>query len=222
VTGGVAHLSGIAARHGVRLSGSLIAVPPPHRPALARELADHGCTVHLDVIEGRYRGQAGVSMAEVEALTDAAALELDVHLMVDDLAEALERLAEAVARGTPPARITLQVEAGTDLQVAADRARALSRQVWAATHAAPPDAAALRAAGVDGVLVMLTPPGQPGHRADLGRLGLVTALTGRGMATGVDGGVDADNLARVAAAGAGYAVAGRALVGRAPAERVTS
>jgi pentose-5-phosphate-3-epimerase len=219
MTAGFAHLAALAAELGVRLSGSLIAVPAPRRPALARDLADHGCWVHLDVIEGRYRGQAGVSMAEVEALAGAEGLDVDVHLMVDEPLEALERLAEALG-GRGPARITLQVGVGTHLPAAADRAHSLARQVWVATYAARPDVEGLR--GVDGVLVMLTPPGRPGHRADLAHLDLVTALSAGGTATGVDGGVDADNLARIAAAGARYAVVGRALVGQAAPERVTS
>jgi pentose-5-phosphate-3-epimerase len=59
---------------------------------------------------------------------------------------------------------------------------------------------------------MLTPPGQPGHIADLDRLTTVRMLAGLAP-VGVDGGVTEASLPVVAAAGAAYAVAGRALFG---------
>ena len=69
----------------------------------------------------------------------------------------------------------------------------------------------LKVSGADGVLVMLTPPGQPGQRADLDRLPLVQAMCDHGWPAGVDGGVTDENLDQLRDSGARYAVVGRAL-----------
>ena len=198
-------LSAHAAAVGVTLAGSVIAVPLVRRTDVARSLTATGHWVHADRIEGSYRGQAGVSVAEVHDLARIPGVRLDVHLMVDDPSAALPGLPGRISR------ISLQCDGLDDLADLVCRSRAYAGQVWLAVHRGAADASRLEQSGADGVLVLLTPPGQPGHRADLDRLSLVQAAYARGLPVGVDGGVTRANLDHISAAGARYAVVGRGI-----------
>ena len=198
-----------AATAGVTLAGSLIAQPAARRLDLARSLAVAGHWVHADRIEGSYRGQAGVITEEVFDLARIPDIRLDVHLMVDDPAS---ELADLPRRGI--SRITMQCDYLTDLHDLVDlisHGRTYANEVWLAVHHSAVDTSHLKKSGADGLLVMLTPPGQPGHRADLGQLSLVQTACTHGLPVGVDGGVTDTNLDHIAASGARYAVVGRAL-----------
>lgn len=189
------------------LSGSVIALPTADRLRHARSLTEQGHWVHADRIEGSYRGQPGVGLEEVHELAGIPGVRLDVHLMVDDPEADLDALP---ARGL--SRLTLQGDGRDDLADLVRRSRDLAPEVWVAVH---DDARAtdLLWAGADGLLVMLTPPGQPGHLASLDRLALVREADHHGWPTGVDGGVTDAGLDPISGAGARYAVVGRALVG---------
>lgn len=202
-------LSAQAATAGVTLAGSVIAQPAGRRVDLARSLGVAGHWVHADRIEGSYRGQAGVSTEEVFDLAQIPDIRLDVHLMVDNLAR---ELADLPRRGI--SRITLQGDSVAELQDLLDLVsdgRSYADEVWLAVHHSAVDASRLKKSGADGVLVMLTPPGQPGHGAELGQLSLVQTACAHGLPVGVDGGVTGRNLDHIAASGARYAVVGRAL-----------
>ena len=199
-----------AAALDVTLAGSVIAVPTADRLSHAGSLTEQGHWVHADRIEGSFRGQVGVSLAEVHELAAIPGVRLDVHLMVDDIEGDLVGLPE---RGIT--RVTLQCDARDDVADLVRRSRCLASEVWLAVHDEPLALTRLRESNADGLLVMLTPPGKPGHRADLDRLQLVTATSGRGWPVGVDGGVTDDVLARISGSGARFAVAGRALAGAA-------
>ncbi len=202
-------LSAHAATAGVTLAGSVIAQPAGRRLDLARSLAVTGHWVHADRIEGSYRGQAGVTTAEVSELARIPDIRLDVHLMVDN---PVTELADLPRRGI--SRITLQCDYLTDLHDLLElvgHGRSYAPDVWLAVHHSAVDASRLKKSGADGVLVMLTPPGQPGHRANLGQLSLVQTACAHGLPVGVDGGVTDTNLDPIAASGARYAVVGRAL-----------
>ena len=211
-------LSALAATAGVTLAGSVIAQPAGRRLDLARSLAVTGHWVHADRIEGSYRGQAGVTTEEVSELAQIPDIRLDVHLMVDNPGT---ELADLPRRGI--SRITLQCDYLTDLHDLHDydlvdlvdlvtAGRSYANEVWLAVHHSAVDTSRLKKSGADGVLVMLTPPGQPGHRADLDQLSLVQTACAYGLPVGVDGGVTDSNLGPIAASGARYAVVGRALI----------
>jgi len=205
-------LSALAATAGVTLAGSVIAQPAGRRLDLARSLAVTGHWVHADRIEGSYRGQAGVTTEEVSELAQIPDIRLDVHLMVDNPGT---ELADLPRRGI--SRITLQCDHLTDLHDLVDlvdlvtAGRSYANEVWLAVHHSAVDTSRLKKSGADGVLVMLTPPGQPGHRADLDQLPLVQTACADGLPVGVDGGVTDTNFGPIAASGARYAVVGRAL-----------
>lgn len=199
-------LSAQAASAGVTLACSVIAQPAARRLDLARSLAVTGHWVHADRIEGSYRGQAGVTTEEVSELARIPDIRLDVHLMVDNPAT---ELADLPRRGI--SRITLQCDYLTDLVDLVSHGRSYANEVWLAVHHSTVDTSRLKESGADGLLVMLTPPGQPGHEADLGQLSLVQTACAHGLPVGVDGGVTDTNLDPIAASGARYAVVGRAL-----------
>lgn len=205
----VNRISGHAATVGVTLAGSVIARPAERRLDLARSLTARGHWVHADRIEGSYRGQPGVGRADLLELSRIPGVRLDVHLMVDDLAAEIARLPGAIAR------VTLQCDRlppDLELDELVGRGRDRAREVWLAVHGCL-DLPGLKAAGADGVLVMLTPPGQPGHLADLRQLALVRAAVGARLPAGVDGGVTGAGLDSIAACGARYVVVGRAIAG---------
>ena len=194
---------------GIALAGSVIAAPPGGRAAFAEFLDRRGLWVHADVIDGTYRGQPGVTAQELRGFVRTAGTRLDVHLMVDDPAAALAGLSGRIAR------VTVQVDGldGNDVTSLVRSGRDQADEVWLATHAAEPAPWLLvTQAGADGLLVLLTPPGRPGHCADLDRLSLVRGASTERVPVGVDGGARPDNLNAIASAGARYVVAGRALL----------
>lgn len=198
----------LASRHDVTVSGSVLAVPRADRLAVAARLTAAGLWTHADMMTGRYRGQPGLEAHEIHDLSEVPEVRLDVHVMCDDAEAVVGRLPRAGVR-----RLTVQV----DDEHAARRAAAFAEradELWLAIdpRAWVPDASCGAPGVASGYLVMLTPPGQPGHTADLDRLAAVRLLA-RSAPVGVDGGVTEANLPAVAAAGAGYAVAGRALLG---------
>jgi pentose-5-phosphate-3-epimerase len=197
-------LTELAQEHHVRLSGSLLAVRKEDRAAAARYLAHRGHWVHADVIEGSFRGQLGLSLTELELLAPVAKV-LDIHLMVDDPVDTIKNLPIV------PRRLTVQLRNLTSAAEIIRFARALHCEIWIAVEElADDDVNALKALDLDGVLVMLTPPGSAGHVADLDRLNSVRAVNTAELSVGVDGGVNAENLPATASAGVRYAVSGRA------------
>lgn len=192
----------LAAQEGITLSVSLLAAPVDNRVAIARTLAAEGRWVHADVIEGSFRGQKGISVEMVAELATIPGIRLDVHIMSDHPLAVIDRLPDGLARIT--------VHDGPECAEALARARQLAGEAWISVTGEPGLAAT--GARPSGALVMLTPPGQPGHRADLSRLALIMRIAAQ-FRVGVDGGVGSDNLSRIAASGAEYAVAGRALLG---------
>lgn len=206
-----ARLPAMARAAGVTLAASVIAVPEQGRLRAVASLVADGYTVHVDVIGGAYRGQRGVQPAELATLSRLPSARLDVHLMVDDPLTVIGVLPQDLHR------ITVQPSADIDLGAVVHAAGRRADETWVATYGddgAGDDAALLaRAAeaGAAGVLVMLTPPGQAGHRADLRRLAVVRQAVEYGLQSGVDGGVNVDTFPRVAASGISYAVAGRGL-----------
>lgn len=192
---------------GITLSGSVIAVPHPDREDTARKLLAAGHWVHADIIDGSYLGQPGVSYDDVDTLALINPRRLDVHLMIDDLADGIRRLPERLGR------ITLQsppVDRLFDLVAAA---RLSADSVWIAVERLTPALVELvRDSTADGIVVMLTPPGQAGHHADLRKLDGGPAVPGQDLSLGVDGGVTADSVDALKKASVTYAVAGRGLL----------
>ncbi|WP_105030209.1 hypothetical protein [Arthrobacter ruber] len=200
----MSRLTTVAAERHVLLSGSLLAVLPEKRLAAAEYLAQHNHWVHVDVIEGTFRGQAGISLTELEHLTTVRHV-LDIHLMVDDPADIIPRLP------VRPRRLTIQIRDLSDVAHLMKVGRIAASEVWIAVEEVTPrHVVHLTELEPDGVLVMLTPPGSPGHAADIDRLAHVRLIHSAQLQVGVDGGITGDNLGQAADSGITYAVSGRA------------
>lgn len=187
---------------GAELAGSLYAVPPAHRPAMARLLAEQKIWVHADVFAD---ARAGVSLDLIRQLAGDGTGPVDVHLLT---AGALEALDVVCRPGI--ARVTFPFEGAPDPPAVAARIRAAGVSPWLAI--APEtalEACADALPHVDGLLVMLLEPGSRG-RSDLALLPKVRQASAARPA-GVDGGVGEGNLGAVLAAGAAYVVIGRRL-----------
>lgn len=199
-------MADLARAREVQLSGSLLAGPVTDRARIARRLVQAGHWVHADVIEGSYRGQAGLNRRELAALQGVRDV-LDVHLMVDDPVDSIAALP------VRPKRLTLQVKDLREAPLLVRLARQHAAQVWIAVEDVhDQDVPRIGELAADGVLTMLTPPGQGGFDADLERLASVRRVASASSTAGVDGGVTAANLAQITLAGATYAVSGRALL----------
>lgn len=185
----------------VDVAGSLYAVPERDRAAAARLLNQRGLWIHADVFADT---AMGVSIDLITDLADQGTGPVDVHLLTCHALDALDRVCRPGI-----ARITFPYEGSHDIEAVCARIRAVGAQPWLAVAPGTPiedyrDALV----HVDGLLVMLIPPGTK-QSADLGQLTKID--TGQAMRAGVDGGVHEDNVESILAAGTRYVVIGRRL-----------
>lgn len=187
---------------GVAVSGSLYALPPAHRPFLARLLAEQQMWVHADVFADR---QAGVSLDLIKELADSGAGLIDVHLLAAEALDALD-----IVCYPKIARVTFPFEGVSDPPMIAARIRAAGVSPWLAIAPGTTLAACADALPhIDGLLVMLIEPGSS-DQSDPALLAKVSQASAA-LPVGVDGGVGENNLSDVLAAGATYVVIGRRL-----------
>lgn len=194
----------------VELSGSVLAVTALRRSEITAELTQSGLWTHTDFMAGRFRGQPGLEVDEIRAVAAVQGSKVDAHLMCEHVPPVVDSLTAELPGATPIRRLTIHA------YDAASFAHALSyrdacAELWVSADPTVwvPEPELLKR--IDGLIVMLTPPGQPGHAADLTRLETVR-FAAQHTGVGVDGGVSEANLSEIAAAGARYAVAGRALL----------
>jgi pentose-5-phosphate-3-epimerase len=194
-----------------RIVGSVYAAAPEDRTSFATALVDAGLGVHVDIMAEAEGLPAGVSLAELQEISDRIRpARVDVHL-IGSAAFTDDMLPEVLAVG--PARVFLPWAAFTDRRAIAIRtARATAWialwQEWpdATTTAAPPP----WPAAPDGVLVMLIEPGTRQH-CQLPRLDIAAACAPR-LPVMVDGGVTEDVAPQCLSACIDAMVVGRALL----------
>lgn len=202
----------------VTLAGSIISIPDDSRAAAAVGLHRNGYWVHLDVIDGPFGSRPSITIEQIEWIVEQRTGPVDVHLMVGDISAWIDRLPMSLDR------ITVQISP-TDYRAEASpswiiAARTRAAEVWIAVDPLADGAGNLLLdateltlhRGVDGVLVMLVPPGQSGYEMDEERLAFAhQAGAIVEIPVGVDGGVNVSNLERITATGVTYAVSGRGL-----------
>jgi pentose-5-phosphate-3-epimerase len=199
---------------GVALSGSIITVDRDQRLEAAARLIRSDAFVHADVFGRGFERADGASGDLVRELATLWPARLDVHVMADDALDVITEL----ELGKPIARITVharQDRPDDGLRAAVGEA---AEQFWlsldVAEWSADSVAALLAREQPHGVLQMLVPAGVPGHSADLSKVGQpawdVARLYGP---LGVDGGVTAEEIDQLVAAGVSYFVLGRSLLG---------
>jgi ribulose-phosphate 3-epimerase len=166
--------------------------------------------VHLDVMDGHFVPNISYGLPIVEAVRQATALPIDVHLMISDPARYVEQFHAAGADS-----MTIHAEAVSDPRAVLDKIRALGAVAGLAIN--PPTPLATIEAALphcDLVLVMSVMPGFGGQSFDDVALGKLQSLCDRGDVRPlleVDGGIAAATIGSCAAAGAELFVAGSAI-----------
>src|SRR6478609_7094922 len=167
--------------------------------------------VHVDVMDGHFVPNITIGPDVVKALRAHSRKTFDVHLMIAPCDPYLEAFAKAGAD-----IITVHVEAGPHIHRSLQAIRALGKKAGVTMNPGTPETSIEHVIDlVDLVLIMSVNPGFGGQAfipAALDKLREVRTLVGaRPIDIEVDGGVTADNTARVVQAGANVLVAGSAV-----------
>ncbi|MEZ5775147.1 MAG: ribulose-phosphate 3-epimerase [Hyphomicrobiaceae bacterium] len=176
-----------------------------------------GCDwVHVDVMDGHFVPNITIGPMIVEAIRPVTGKPLDVHLMIapaDPYIEAFARAGSDI--------ITVHAEAGPHLDRTLDLIRRLGKQAGVSiTPATPESAIAYVLDRLDLVLVMTVNPGFGGQAfipAMTQKIARIRQMIGtRPIRLEVDGGINRETVAMVAAAGADTIVAGNGVFKGAP------
>jgi ribulose-phosphate 3-epimerase len=169
--------------------------------------------IHVDVMDGHFVPNISIGVPVVASLHKATRLPLDVHLMIERPEEYIERFVRAGA-----SRVLIHQEATVHLDRALSMIRELGAQAGAAINPATPVATLTDVFDkVDTVLVMSVNPGFGGQKFIPGAVEKIRQLNQwRARYNGafrieVDGGVDPENAAELAQAGANTFVAGTSI-----------
>ena len=171
--------------------------------------------LHIDVMDGRFVPNITIGPSVVAAVRKVAKAPLDVHLMIAEPERYIEEFANAGADV-----ITVHAEATPHLQRAVARIRELGKKAGVSLNPSTSlSAVEWVLTDVDMVLVMSVNPGFGGQAflpSSLGKIELLrTQLTRAGLHVDiqVDGGIKADNVGEVVAAGANVIVSGSGIFG---------
>lgn len=167
--------------------------------------------IHVDVMDGHFVPNITIGPAVTQAIRPLTKKTLDVHLMIAPCDPYLEAFAKAGSD-----IITVHVEAGPHVHRSLQAIRALGKKAGVTINPATPVSSIEHVIDlVDLVLVMSVNPGFGGQAfipAAIDKLREVRALVGaRPIDIEVDGGITAENAARVVQAGANVLVAGSAV-----------
>jgi ribulose-phosphate 3-epimerase len=171
--------------------------------------------VHVDVMDGHFVPNITVGLPVVRSLARATKLPLDTHLMISEPGLYAEQFVEAGAR-----MVSVHVEADPHIHRTLSGIRKRGAQAGVVINPATPLSAldeALQFA--DYVLVMSVNPGFGGQQfiptsiEKVRRLKRMIDERGLKVRIEIDGGIDRQNIAEVASAGAEIMVAGTAVFG---------
>jgi ribulose-phosphate 3-epimerase len=171
--------------------------------------------IHVDVMDGRFVPNLTIGIPIVGALARAAAIPLDVHLMIVEPERHIEAFAKAGA-----SMVSVHVEASPHLHRTLGGLRALGVRAGAALNPSTP-AGVLEAVvdQLDYVVVMSVNPGFSGQAFIPSSSAKVRAVrrlldeAGNPAPVEIDGGVHTGNVAQVVEAGAEIVVAASAIFG---------
>lgn len=167
--------------------------------------------IHVDVMDGHFVPNISIGPAVVQAIRPITKKTLDVHLMIAPCDPYLEAFAKAGSD-----IITVHVEAGPHVHRSLQAIRSLGKKAGVTLNPATPVPSIEHLVDlVDVVLIMSVNPGFGGQTfipAAIDKLREVRALVGaRPIDIEIDGGITAENTARVVQAGANVLVAGSAV-----------
>ncbi len=176
-----------------------------------KALEDAGADyIHIDVMDGSFVPNITVGPFIVEAIRRATGLPLDVHLMI----EAPERYVDDFAKAGSSV-ITVHAEATRHLHKTVQAIREKGIKAGVSINPATPVSVLQDIIGdIDLLLVMSVNPGFGGQgfiNSSLKKISDARRMieeAGRAIELEVDGGIKADNIAKVAAAGADVFVSG--------------
>ena len=171
--------------------------------------------LHVDVMDGRFVPNITIGPPVVAAIRKVAKAPLDVHLMIVEPERYIEEFAKAGADV-----ITVHAEATPHLQRCVARIRELGKKAGVSLNPSTSlSGIEWVLTDVDMVLIMSVNPGFGGQAflpSSLGKIELLrTQLTRAGLNVDiqVDGGIKAENVGEVVAAGANVIVSGSGIFG---------
>ena len=169
--------------------------------------------IHVDVMDGHFVPNITIGPDVVKALRRHSQKAFDVHLMIAPCDPYIEAFAKAGAD-----IITLHVESGPHIHRSLQAVRALGKKAGVTRNPASHESAIEPVIDlVDLILVMSVNPGFGGQAfipSALDKLRVVRKMidaSGKDIRLEIDGGVKADNIGEIAAAGADTFVAGSAI-----------
>jgi ribulose-phosphate 3-epimerase len=169
--------------------------------------------IHVDVMDGHFVPNITIGIPVVESLRKATHLPLDVHLMIEQPEEYIEEFVRAGA-----SRVLIHEEATVHLDRALAMIREHGAEAGAAINPATPVVMLSEVLDkLDTVLVMSVNPGFGGQKFIRGALEKIRQLNqwrsryNASFRIEVDGGVDLENVAELAQAGANTFVAGTSI-----------
>lgn len=179
--------------------------------------------IHVDVMDGKFVPNITIGLPVVRSLRKATGLTIDTHLMIEEPGRYAAQFAEAGAD-----MVSVHVEADAHLQRTLTSIREAGAKAGVAINPATPLTALEEALPhADFILLMSVNPGFGGQRFipscldKLRRLRAMIEQRNLAVRIEIDGGIDEDNIAEIAAAGAEMIVAGSAVFGKGdPAEAV--
>jgi len=169
--------------------------------------------IHVDVMDGHFVPNISIGIPVVASLRKATRLPLDVHLMIEQPEEYIEEFVRAGAD-----RVLVHQEATVHLDRALAMIREHGAQAGAVINPATPVAMLTEVLDkVETILVMSVNPGFGGQRFIPGSIEKIRQLNqwraryNGAFRIAVDGGVEAENAAELAQAGANTFVAGTSI-----------
>src|SRR5207247_5406505 len=171
--------------------------------------------LHVDVMDGRFVPNITVGLPVVKAISRATQLPIDAHLMIVEPGRYAEEFVKAGAQ-----MVSIHIEADPHAHRTLSAIRAAGAQAGVAINPATPLSALEEAIKfADYALLMSVNPGFGGQTFIPESLDKVRRLRKmideRGLKARIeiDGGIDAENIAEVASAGAEIIVSGSAIFG---------
>ena len=171
--------------------------------------------LHVDVMDGRFVPNITIGLPVVKAISRATRLPIDAHLMIVEPGQYAEQFVKVGAQ-----MVSIHIEADPHAHRTLSAIRAAGAQAGIAINPGTSLSAieeSLKFA--DYVLLMSVNPGFGGQKFipesldKLRRLRRMIAERGLNTRIEIDGGIDADNIAEIAAAGAEIIVSGSAIFG---------
>jgi ribulose-phosphate 3-epimerase len=198
----------------IKISPSILSADFARLGAEIRTVEQAGADyIHVDVMDGHFVPNITIGAPVVQSLRDVTALPLDVHLMIENPDLYIPDFAKAGSD-----IITVHQEAVPHLHRTIQLIHSLGKKAGVSINPATPvNTLEVILAEVDLVLVMTVNPGFGGQSFIPATLDKIRQLremidrSGRAIELEIDGGVKADNIGEIAAAGADVFVAGSAV-----------